>query len=312
VTRGVVAWLGAAALVVTAMPFVSAVAQRPAPGAPIDVAEFGYARAVPRGDGLTLVTLDAAMLAHSRLDDIRVVDGRQRQVPYVIEPAAEPLELTLPPLEPTAPRTRGDDRLPADAAKRTWYRARLTYAGLPDAVLRLRTNERVFERQVLFVPGPPPRDPTMGYAGPLFPSGHWSHGDPATPADPLEVTLPGRVRTDSVFVLVDDGDNHKLAITDATLRLRTYRLRFFRDASDTLRVLYGHAGLAAPRYDLALVAGRLRDSSATPVALGPERSLQAVAEGRSRVVFWSVLTGTVLVLLALVARLVAGEQARGV
>jgi hypothetical protein len=225
----------------------------------------------------------------------------------VIEPLDEALELALPRLEPTSPRTNVDQILPTIATKRTWYRARLPFAGLPHAILRIRTNQRIFRRDIAAVTSHAARDAPAYVATPRFQNESWSHDDPATEAPPLDIDLGARFATDSLFVLVDDGDNQKLPITEATIRLRTYRLRFFRDSGQTLRVLYGRADLTAPRYDLALVAERLRDSSAISVTLGPERPIEDAAGRTPTLVFWSVLIGTVVVLLALIARLLSGS-----
>src|SRR6266540_7473198 len=55
-------------------------------GAAIDVSEFRFARDVPAGPtGLTVLTLDAAVLAHSALSDLRLVDKDGHQRAYVLE-----------------------------------------------------------------------------------------------------------------------------------------------------------------------------------------------------------------------------------
>jgi hypothetical protein len=265
--------LAAAAVVLVAL---RAHGQRPAPGAAIDLSAFRYERPIPRGDGLATITLDAAARAHSRLEDIRVVDAERRQIPYVLESVDQPLEVDLPPIEPLG-----------SVGRLTRYRIRLPYAGLPDAVLRLHTTDRVFRRQVTV-------DATRGA---------WAHQDPSTEAADFEAELPGRVASDSLVVAVDDGDNKKLSITSAALRVPTYRIRFFNDSSATLRLMYGDSSLAAPRYDLALVATQLRDSAATAIEAGPEHILQDTSNRGPKAAFWTVLVLTVIILLGLIGRL---------
>ncbi|HEX4681943.1 MAG TPA: hypothetical protein VH277_04495 [Gemmatimonadaceae bacterium] len=269
--RGLV--LAAASVVLLAL---RAEGQRPAAGAAIDLTSFRYERPIPRGDGLTTITLDAAARAHSRLDDIRVVDAERRQIPYLLEPADSPLVIELPAVEPL----KSADRL-------TRYRVRLPYAGLPDADLRLQTSDRVFRREITV-------DATRAA---------WSHDDPSTAAPDFDAALPGRVASDSLMIAVDDGDNKKLSITSVTLRVPTYRLRFFNDSSATLRLVYGDSTRAAPRYDLALVAAQLRDSAATAVDAAPEHVVQETSRG-PRTAFWAVLVLTVVILIGLIARLV--------
>ena len=282
-------------------------AQGPAPGAPIDVSTFRYSRTVPAGSGLTKVTLDAAALAHGRLDDIRIVDGEGRQIPYVRERADSAIVLTLSTPGTVAPARNIDGRLPRDADRRTWYRVDLPFIGVPDATLVLETSATVFRREVTVVEGAS-REATYRSVT----TAAWSHDDPATAAPSLEIALPSRSATDSLFLLVDDGDNNKLTITKATLRLPTYSLRFFRDSVSPLRMVYGRPDLAAPRYDLALMAERLKDVAAEEVVLGPERAVDDPAGKVSGVLFWSLLLGTVGVLLLLIARLVRGDGNRRV
>jgi hypothetical protein len=274
------AWLALVAL--SSLPGIVA-AQRPAPGAAIDLDGFRYERDIPRGDGLTVVLLDAAALAHSRLDDIRIVDAQRRQIQYVTEPGPT-LALSLPPLKlmPSS-GTRGG---------LTRYRAQLPFAGLPDAVLHLQTSERVFQRAVTI---------DAFHAT-------WSHDDPSTPAPTLDAVLPNRLAADSLVIAVNDGDNQKLSIVGATLRVPTFRLRFYRDSSSALRMFYGRADLSAPHYDMALVADRLRDSTAADVELGPEHVLRDTTNQTPKTVFWVVLAGAVVILLLLIARLLRRDD----
>ena len=282
------------------------VALQGAPGAPLDVSSFAYARAIPPGVGFTALRLDAAALAHSHGEDVRIVDGRGRQVPYLLEVVDEPLEVELPSPEPTTPRRDADQRLPFDAGNRTWYRVRLPFAGLPDATLRLRTDARVFARDVDVVTRHTMRDAASRGSATRLAGANWTHNEPEVPAPPLEIALPRRLETDSLFLLVDDGDNQKLPLGHPTLLLPTYRLRFFRTPGEQLRLVYGRAGLGAPRYDLALIAPRLMDAPAEEVVPTPERLPDGSHARMPTLVFWSVLVVVVLALLGLIARLVRG------
>ena len=62
-------------LVLVGAAFTRLAAQQPAPGAPLDLAGFKYSRTVPPSSGLTTAVLDAAALAHGRIDDIRIVES---------------------------------------------------------------------------------------------------------------------------------------------------------------------------------------------------------------------------------------------
>ena len=274
-----------------------------APGAALDVKSFHYARAIPVGAGLSALRLDAAVLAHSDVNDVRIVDQKGRQIPYVVEVLDEPTELALATPQPTPPRRDADQRLPFDAGGRTWYRVQLPYTGLPEATLRLVTSSRVFAREVDVVTRHTMRDvATYGSASRLT-GATWVHNEPDVPAPALELSLPRRLETDSLFLLISDGDNQKLPLGSAVLVLPTYRLRFFRANDQPLSLVYGRPGLGAPRYDLALIAPRLLDAPAEEVEMAPEITPNVSLARVPMMVFWGVLIVAVVTLLLIIARL---------
>jgi hypothetical protein len=282
-----------------------------APGAPLDPVGFAFARLIPAGSGLTAIRLDAAALAHSRLDDVRILDAKGRQVPYLLEVLDEPTELALPALELTSPRATIDQRVVRGAATRTWYLLRLPYAGLPGAALRLSTGARVFTRDVDVIMHELRRDAASDAGVDRTASLSWTHDDPDTPAPSLDVPLGARLRTDSLLVLVDDGDNQKLPLAKPTLLLPSYRVRFFREPGASLRLMYGRPDLPAPRYDIELIAPRLLNEAAEEVTPEPERAGTEALGRTPQLVFWGVLGVVVLVLFALIARLVRNGPSAG-
>ncbi|MEO6526923.1 MAG: hypothetical protein ABIP93_09890 [Gemmatimonadaceae bacterium] len=282
-----------------------------APGAALDVKTFAFARSIPGGRGLTAIRLDPAALAHSRIDDVRIVDGESKQVPYVLEQLEEPTEVALPAPTPTTARESIDGRTTPNAARRSWYRVALPHAGLPGATIRLGTTARVFSRDVAIVTQDLPRDAQPDAFATRTVNGSWSHEDPDSPAAPLEVALGERLPTDSLFVLVNDGDNQKLPLSSATLLLPSYRIRFFRQTGASLTLVYGRRDLAAPSYDLALLTPRLLDAPAEDVVVDPESGVVQSRRGIARIVFWCVLAIAVAVLLAMIARLVRGGSWSG-
>jgi hypothetical protein len=78
-----------------------------------------------------------------------------------------------------------------------------------------------------------------------------------------------------------------------------------RRTEEPLWLMYGQHGLAAPRYDLALLAPRVLGARVPEVVLSDvEEELPAVEHGRiGTIVFWSVLILALIVLVGLVARL---------
>jgi hypothetical protein len=114
-----------------------------------------------------------------------------------------------------------------------------------------------------------------------------------------------------LLVVVDEGDNSALPIASGRLLFPQYRLRLFRGPQATLRLAYGEPGLAAPNYDLALLAPRLLGVSATEVAAAAERADSSAppVSFLSPQVFWAIVAAAVAVLVFLIVRLVRSASA---
>jgi hypothetical protein len=107
-----------------------------------------------------------------------------------------------------------------------------------------------------------------------------------------------------LWLTVDEGDNAVLPLTSARLLLPSYRLRFYRPGSETLRLVYGRSDLTPPQYDLALLAPEVMGVEAHEIsALAESSATTEPASFISRRVFWIFLSLSVLVLLALIVRL---------
>lgn len=275
-------------------------------GAPVDPSAFRWLRSIPPSPpGITALRLDAAVLAHSPgLADVRLVDGGGRQIPYLVEQVGEPLALELAPpaVEAAAERTR---------ARQTTYRVELPYPRLPDARLVLDTDARVFERQIAVRVERARPDPSDGPRIELVRTSTWRHVDGERPAPPLTIPLPS-LEVTTVLVDVDDGDNSPLHLTSARLLLATHRLRFVRASGVDPVLAYGASGLAAPRYDLALLGPRILGATAHEVDPLPERAnesgpVEERADTADRRIFWGVLAAAIVVLIVVLARLVRME-----
>ena len=276
----------------------------PTVGSTLDPATFRYIRPIPSGEpGLVTIPLDVAVLAHGRgagFSDVRVLDAANRQVPYLVERASEPLSLDLM-IEPAAARPAS---LPPDRTLSV-YRVRLPLEGLPSARLVLTTPARVFTRRVMIgvehAPDRRRRDPWFE----TLATSDWSHADQESPAPALTMSLRP-IEGREVFVTVEEGDNSPLPLAPARLLLPSYRLRLIRDREASLRLAYGRDDLSPPQYDLALIAPQLTGVAATEVMAGPEQT--AAPESplmlMSPQIFWGVLIVAVVVLIALVVRLV--------
>jgi hypothetical protein len=290
----------------------------PNAGPVVDPALFKYGRAVDytleggqKGSGLVALALDAHALAYSRgpsqrFADIRLLDGSNQQIPYLVERRNEPLSIDLP-LTPASGLQAADLKAPAGSRQRSVYVVTLPYANLPPSTLVVETSARVFQRAVRIgfdrAPDRHRRDPFFEVRA----SQTWRHADDQRASRPLTVGLDTMPETE-ILLVVDEGDNAPLPLTKARLLLPSYRLRFYHTGNASLRLAYGRTDLQPPQYDLALLAPQVMGAQAAEIGAAAVSTAATPAAGSfaSPGVFWIVLTGAVLVLLALIVKLIRG------
>ncbi|HEX6087037.1 MAG TPA: hypothetical protein VF266_21080, partial [Thermoanaerobaculia bacterium] len=255
---------------------------RPTFGSVIEREQFRVSRKVPDATGLSVLLLDAHVLAHSNeLRDLRLADAQGRQVPYLVEHRAEPLALQL--------------ALSARAASgsKSTYRIELPYANLPAGTLVLTTSARVFDRDVTI----------RQRRGGVVTSAAWRSGEPEEPAPALRLELPHHPPR-TMELIVDEGDNAPLPIDSVHLVLPSEALRFSHPGTP-LFLFYGNRRVNAPRYDLALLAPRLFAEPARELALGAAPGVRAADDDRDgRKLFWVGVVIAAVVLVLLLLRLV--------
>ena len=262
-----------------------AVSDAPA-GAPVDRAGFRYARplgVVPRG--LVSLTLDAHGLSRSRaMQDVRIVDAKSNQVPYLVVPTQTPVLVKLDVPHPTR------------EGKQSVYRFTLPYDTLPNGTeLELTTSASVFERDILLRR---PLDESRGREPEIIGRSAWQS------APSLRMNLAfGR----AIEVVVDEGDNAPLPVTAAQLRLLGFALRFVSPGTP-LTLLYGNPSIAAPRYDLALVSAHLIGQPARTIVLKEAPPVERPERGREFRFFGAAIAVAVVVLLITLARLVSAKS----
>ena len=265
-------------------------------GAKIKLTGFRTRRAVEQGPlGLNAVRLDPAVLAGSRtLADLRVVDDRSFQVPYIQESLGEPTIINLGELATAPEQTREGLSV---------YGLTLPYGSLPAARLTVSTTARVFERRVRLVRVETrnPRDPPVNVD---LDEEIWRNRSTGREAPILSLDVPAHAGTE-LLLIVDEGDNSPLQLGNPKLYIPTYRLRFLRRNEDPLWLMYGQDRLAAPRYDLALLAPRVLGARVPEVGLSDvEEELSTISESRvGTIVFWCALVLVLIVLFGMVARL---------
>lgn len=255
-------------------------------GASVDRSEFLYAR--PLGTipaGIVSLTLDPHVLMRSHaLQDVRVVDAKSNQIPYLVVPLQTPTIVTLA----VPPATR--------EGKQSVYRLTLPYELMPEgAVLELTTSASVFERDVLLRR---PLDESRGREAEVIERLAWKS------ASSLRTALTsGR----AIDVVVDEGDNAPLPIVSAKLLLPGFALRFVSPGTP-LTLLYGNPSIATPRYDIALISSQLVGQPARSIALIREPTTKPPAKHRESRVFGIAIGLAAAALLIVLGRLVSAQR----
>jgi hypothetical protein len=283
-------------------------ATMPEPGPSLDPVTFTYVRDIEAGaSGLTALSLDAHVLAHSRgpdgrFADVRILDSSNRQIPYLVERLNEPLSIGVT-MKPAAdePKSRSNGRVSS-------YTVVLPFAQLPESTVVIETPARIFQRTVrLGFDRAPDRHRREAWFD-VVAAQTWRHADEHAAARPLALRI-GSLPETELKLAIDEGDNAPLPVGAVRLLLPSYRLRFYRPEDASLRLVYGRKDLSTPRYDLALLAPKVMGDRATDVSAGAAAGAPAAAAPFiSPRIFWLVLGGAVVVLLALIARLVVRRE----
>lgn len=268
----------------------------PGPGGLIEVASFHYKRPIPTArPGLSALLLDAEVLSHSDLADLRLANSAGQQIPYLLERREEPLTVELPVPSPSA---RGH---------LSTYAVILPVSGLPVSRLVLETTARVFERRVQVFEESTRAEKGGDPQEHLLAETTWRHADPETPSPGSTLALPA-LRSRRILLRVDEGDNRPLPISSLRLLLPSWWMRFFHPG-ESLTLLYGRRDLSAPRYDLALLAPRLRSEPASEMTLAAITVESDTSPAAMNRVFWIVLVVAVVMLLIILGRLLSRSAA---
>jgi hypothetical protein len=263
------------------------------PGAVVERKDFRTARELaPHEPGLAVLLLDGHVLAHGPgLDDVRIVDLQGRQIAWLLERRDEPLVIGL--------------QRPRRVARETLsiYSVSLPYESLPPGSrIVLRTEPRVFRREVsLRIPA----DERRGTEAVEVARASWSTAEAEVPPPALVLDLPAG-RLAGLEIVIDEGDNAPLPLRAPELLLPSRALRF-ASPGGSLTLLYGNAAARAPRYDIELLAARLRAeparelsfrSAAPPVTDSPP--------SRDRKIFWIAIAVVVVALLVILVKVLRG------
>ena len=240
--------------------------------------------------------LDLDAIAKSRPDfaDVRLLRAGN-QIPYVLEQPGLARSLSL------LPEASPDPKRPSVSV----WSIRLPKAGLPIRSIVLASTSSLFQRQFrIFEKLTNQEGNSYEYA---LASGQWSRTpDPGMPEN-RAFGLQDRMRTDTLWIETDNGDNPAIALGTVQAVYPVLRLVFKVAEPDGFTLAYGNPSAGAPRYDLSLVAVRLLTSSrsiahmsADEEGTGPRNPFAGISGGY---VFWGALALVVVALLVVVAKL---------
>jgi hypothetical protein len=269
----------------------------PLAGAPLDTKNWPDRRSIQISRaGVQELELDLEALARTRADfaDLRVL-REGNQIPYVLEQPALARSLVLTPA--AAP----DPKRPAVSV----WQLHVPQSGLPLRRLVLTSATSLFQREFrvfekLHAPDGRSYDNVLA-------SGQWSRTpDPGVP-DSHVFDLQGRLRTDTIWIETDNGDNPAIALGAVQIEYPVVRLIFKVAETNGFSLAYGNPEANSPRYDLSLVAVKLLTSSRSAAQLTAGAPVVAAGNPLGAInggyLFWGALALVVVVLLVVVGKL---------
>ncbi len=292
---------------------------RPAPplhfaasvGAPIKPEHFRMRRALSfsAGEdlyGLILSPEDLALL-RSDLGDLRIADGADHQVPYVLETAVAERKVALSVESETGPHP------PRISRYHLIVDPPLVGAGaaLPLRAVELDIRETFFQRRARLL-APAPNDPGGNHGGgpgaEVLYAGELAREEGGPP---VRLVLDGN-RRHELILEIEEGDNLALTLAGAAGWVQVPRLAFkvVPDRPE-YRLLLGNESAEPPRYDIEGLRQTVLSYAAVPVSPGPLSANPAYRRllgnyfrsAPPTAILWGALLASVVGLLWLTARL---------
>jgi len=271
-------------------------------GSDIDVTPWHYRKKVSFDQaGIQRFELDLESLAHneSRLSALRLVRSG-KQLPYVVDLAGVMREFS-PALEAK----------PASGNTSHWE-ITLPFAGAPLSSLRFTVQEPLFQRTLALYEetqderGDTVRQPLGGST--------WTRLN-GEMKDGFTISLYRAPRSRRLLLETSNGDNPPIHLLTVQGYYQAPRLVFKAAPGADLFLYYGQPEVAAPLYDLNLIAGELLNAQPEEAKLGIEEALKTqpwwevpLPSGGMRYLFWAVMGLVVVGLLVVIARLLPEEQ----
>ena len=267
-------------------------------GTALDVTAWKFRKPVKIARaGAQQLELDLDVLAHAQpgFEDLRLLHG-SNQVPYILERTS--ISRSLAPAI-TATNDAKDPKLSR------WI-LKLPQSNLPVTRLSCATRTALFQREITLY------EEVTDERGEKYRhnlgGASWVQ-KPDRKSREFFLTLDGPLQSDTLFLEMHNGDNPPVELEKFQIFYPATRVLFKAKSDDAVFLYYGNPRVAAPRYDLSLVAGQLLSADriiATPAA---EQQLRKSSwreheiPGKGGVVFWGILALVVVVLLVIISRL---------
>lgn len=278
-------------------------------GAPLDATHFRFRHTLVPGQGArfpeifgVLLSAEDVALLRPDLADVRIIDDKDRQVPYVLEAAASEAraELRVAPL-------------PTDPAQKQTSRFALTFApsgraqALPLQALELDIGDVFYSRPVRVLAGTADSDgrlqPTVLFSGRIARQGEEGASIQSIPL--------GGARHRDLILEINNQDNPSLSVDHVLGVVTAPRLTFKLDEGGGYRLLLGADDVEAPHYDIETLRQQVLDYAALPAVLGsaepnPQYRARAgdfVRNAPPTLILWGSLGVAVLALLGMTLRL---------
>jgi hypothetical protein len=246
--------------------------------------------------GVQQLELDLDVLAGAQpgLADLRLV-REGAQLPYLLERPALSRSTVVVFTAVNNPKRPALSR----------WEIQLPRAGLPLTRLTLESPTALFQRHLRVLEMVMDENGTATER--TLAEADWSK----TPgrARTLPLNLLSSPATAQLLLETDNGDNPPLALGSVLATYPVARL-LFKTTPGPLALYYGNREAAAPRYDLALVAGQIllaeksvAEPGAEEIARNEGWSFHVLAGAKGGILFWGALALVVVGLLVVVAKL---------
>jgi len=270
----------------------------PLSGAPLDTTSWTHRHSlVIAKPGVQELELNPESLSLSRHDgaDLRVIrDGNQ--IPFEMErpDLSRSIELeAIPSPDPQRPST-------------SLWQIRLPESGLPIQRLALTTTTPLFQRHFRIYEKQTTTDGRIVQI-PLA-SEVWSRTPEPGVSDSRTFEFQQKMRSDTLWIETDNGDNPPLALTSIRAIYPVVRLIFKVQETEGFSLVYGNPVAKAPQYDLSLVASKLLTASRSPAVISqangkPKPASKAFNGIPAGALFWIALALVTISLLIVTAKL---------